>query len=552
MSAEKSQVATEVPVQGTTTFNYHLQSWRLGIVISSLCLGVFLLGLDVNIVSVAIPYITTQFQSLNAVSWYGSAYLMTVTAFQPGFGTLYKYFNAKVTYIASLLVFEVGSTVCAAAPSSNVLVFGRALLGVGAAGLAQGALAIIGYSVPLDKVPMYQGIVISAMGISVSVSPVIGGALTQYATWRWCFWINVPAGALVVLIVLVFVPFAESSNKSNSNKSFVEKLRHLDMIGLTLFLALICCILLALTWGGQKYGWGDSKIIGLFIGFGVLSMIFCIWQWKQGDFALIPPRVFLNRSICMGALALFGIYMAVNVYGYYFPIFFQSVQQVSIVDSGVRYLAFIVPQVVALATSGAVVTRWGYYVPYMIAGIAVSCVGGGLLTTIGIDTSTAKWASYLAVTGLGVGMCGQIPYMALQAVLDPTDVATGNAIAVFTSQFAGSLGIAIGQNILIRKLYEAVPVYTSAVTPAQVTSAGAIGLEALANGSSDILTALRHAYAIAVRQTLILPLAALCIAFPASCAMERLNIKVVTEQRKLAENRQGPTNEEEACSEHYK
>lgn len=93
----------------------------------------------------------------------------------------------------------------------------------------------------------------------------------------------------------------------------MDKLRHLDVIGLTMFLALICCVLLALTWGGQKYDWNNSRIIGLFIGFGLLSIIFCFWQWKQGDFALIPPRVFLNRSISMGALALFGIYMAVNV-----------------------------------------------------------------------------------------------------------------------------------------------------------------------------------------------------------------------------------------------
>lgn len=115
-----------------------------------------------------------------------------------------------------------------------------------------------------------------------------------------------------------------------------------------------------------------------------------------------------------------------------------------------------------------------------------------------------------------------------------------------------SIGIAIGQNLLIRKLYEAVPEYTDAVTPAQVAAAGATGLKALANGSSDILTALHQAYAISVRQTLILPLAAMCIAFPASCAMERLNIKVVTEQRQQAKRCPGPADEEEGCGENTK
>ncbi|ROW08463.1 hypothetical protein VMCG_03189 [Cytospora schulzeri] len=293
-----------------------------------------------------------------------------------------------------------------------------------------------------------------------------------------------------------------------------------------------------MTWGGQKYAWNDAKIIGMFVGFGLLVICFCFWQWKQGDFALIPPRVIQKRSISMGALALFGIYMAVNVYGYYFPIYFQSIQGVSIVTSGVRYLAFIIPQIVALALTGAVVTQWGYYVPYMIAGVAVSCIGGGLLTTIGTNTPQSKWASYLAITGLGVGMSGQIPYMALQAVLDPVDVATGNAIAGFASQFAGSLGIAIGQNLFIRQLYVAVPKYTDVVLPAQVVGAGATGLRALADGSTEVLTALRQAYADSVRPILILSLAAVCVALPASCAMERLNIKAVTEQRRNAERPQ--------------
>lgn len=185
----------------TVQSNTVLRAWQLIIVIGSLCLGIFLYGLDVNIVGVAIPRITTDFGSLDNVAWYGSAYLLTVTAFQPGLGSLYKYFNTKLVYMASLLIFEgkvpnhisdsaetksilVSSAVCAAAPSSNVLIFGRAFLGVGAAGLLQGALAIISNVVPLQKVPQYQGIVISAMGISVCLGPIVGGALVQYANWR--------------------------------------------------------------------------------------------------------------------------------------------------------------------------------------------------------------------------------------------------------------------------------------------------------------------------------------------------------------------------------
>ncbi|KAH8704633.1 major facilitator superfamily domain-containing protein [Phaeosphaeriaceae sp. PMI808] len=123
----------------------YLSSFRLFLVIGSLCLGIFLHGLDTNIIGVAVPKITTEFNSLNDIAWYGSSYLLTVTAFQPLFGNFYKYFAAKPIYLISIAIFEVGSIICATAQSSTALIPGRSVLGLGAAGLLQGALAIIRY-----------------------------------------------------------------------------------------------------------------------------------------------------------------------------------------------------------------------------------------------------------------------------------------------------------------------------------------------------------------------------------------------------------------------
>ncbi|GAW20476.1 hypothetical protein ANO14919_099820 [Xylariales sp. No.14919] len=512
----------------------HLHSWQLAIVVGALCLGVLLYGLDANIIGTAVPRITTEFKSLPDVAWYGAAYLVTVTAFQPFFGNMYRFFNTKIVYLVSIFIFEVGSILCASAPKSSVLIFGRAILGVGASGLLQGALAIIGYIVPLEKVPLFQGIVTSAVGISIFIGPIIGGALTEYATWRWCFWINVPAGAVTILIIFFFVPFAKNFNKATRELPLREKLRRIDAVGTVLFLGLVTSLLLALTWGGQQYAWRDSKIIGLFIGFGLILIVFCFWNWKRGELALIPLRVLRKRSICMGALVLFAYGIVLYVYGYYLPIFFQSVQGVTTTQSGVRYIAMVVPQIVSLVVVGAVVSIWGYYVPYMVAGAIVAAVGSGLLTTIGLDTPTVKWAAYLAVTGIGVGMASQLPYTALQVVLDPEDVAIGNAIAVFSSQLGGALGLAIGQNLLLTGIVRAVPEYTTAVTPAQVLTAGANGLTQLAS-SPIVLEALRRAYAQATRDVFILALAAAALTFPPTCAMEWLNI--TKESKNRAQNR---------------
>ncbi|KAI0843826.1 major facilitator superfamily domain-containing protein [Daldinia vernicosa] len=506
-----------------------LQSTRLFAIIGGLCLGTFLFGLDLNIIGVAIPPITTEFRSLADVAWYGSAYMLTLTAFQPLFGNLNKFFNPKVVYMISLSIFEVGSIVSAAAPRSDVLIVGRAILGLGAAGLLQGALAIIGLVVAVDKVPLYIGIVVSSMALSVCCGPVIGGALTEFVGWRWCFWINVPAGACVLIIIFFFVNISEPSlNQTTRNLSVYEKIQHMDFLGLILFLGSICCLLLVLTWGGQVYPWNNGRIIGLFVVFGVLTIGLIFWLVKRGDLALIPLRVLRNRTIYMGSITLVGYGITSVVYGYYLPILFQSVQGVSTTESGIRYIALVGPQIFAIVVTGALVSRWGYYV----SGGTLCCIGSGLLTTVDLTTPTIEWAAYLVIIGLGLGMAAQIPYTALQAVLEPEDVATGNAIAVFSFHLAGAIGTAIGQTLLIDGLNIAVPHYTSGlVSPAAVIQAGATGLTAVAPGDMQLLQDLRWAYGAAVRRTIILGLAGACLTVPASCGMEWLNIKRIAEER---------------------
>lgn len=242
---------------------------------------------------------------MNDIAWYGSSYLLTVTAFQPLFGNFYKYFPAKPVYLISIAIFEVGSIICATAPNSIALILGRSVLGLGAAGLLQGALAIIGYAVKLEKVPQYQGIVISAFGVSVCTGPIIGGALTDRVSWRWCFWINVPAGLVVIVLLASFMTIKSKVNHLNYGIPIWTKLKNMDIVGTVLFMASICLLLVVLQLGGNKLAWSSSKTIGLIVGFVLIMAGFVILQLKRGEHATIPPRVMKQRSIYTGALVLF-------------------------------------------------------------------------------------------------------------------------------------------------------------------------------------------------------------------------------------------------------
>jgi hypothetical protein len=163
------------------------KSTKLLLITIALALSVFCVALDNTIIATAIPKITDDFKAINDVGWYGSAYLLTTCAFQLFFGKLYTFFSIKYVYLAAFLVFEVGSVVCGAAPNSTALIIGRAVAGLGSAGIFSGAILIIANSVPLRSRAAYTGIFGAMYGVASVAGPLMGGAFTDNSnlTWRW-------------------------------------------------------------------------------------------------------------------------------------------------------------------------------------------------------------------------------------------------------------------------------------------------------------------------------------------------------------------------------
>ncbi|KAF2405494.1 MFS general substrate transporter [Trichodelitschia bisporula] len=450
--------AVEEPVYEENEEDYP-KSWKLGLISVALCLSVFCMALDNTIIATAIPRITDQFKALDSVGWFGSAYLLTTCSFQLIFGKLYTFYSIKWTYLAALFIFEIGSLICGVAPNATALIVGRAVAGLGCAGIFSGAILIVAHTVPLRQRPTYTGMIGAMYGIASVAGPLMGGAFTDRLTWRWCFYINLPFGAVTALFIIIF--FQSPKRKKATPITFREQLRQMDLLGNFFFLPGIISLLLALQWGGSKYEWKSGRIIGLFVVFAILIIAFIAVQiWKQ-EKATVPPRIIKNRNIWGSAVFAACTGGAFFVFCFYLPIWFQAIKGASAVKSGIMNLPMILGLVVISVIAGGSVSALGYYTPFMYISVVLMSIGAGLLTTLKVNAGHSKWIGYQFVFGAGVGFGMQQPLIAAQTVVALPDVPIATAIMMFSQTLGGSLIISVAQNVfsnqLIKNLARVVP-----------------------------------------------------------------------------------------------
>ncbi|KAJ0124042.1 HC-toxin efflux carrier TOXA [Diaporthe amygdali] len=481
-----------------------------------ICIILFLVVLDGSIVSTAAPTITDEFRSLNDLGWYSSVYYMTFCIAQLQFGKLNVRYPIRIVYSCCMFLFLVGSAICGAAPNSPALIIGRAIAGIGSAGLLVGSFALIPVLTPPLRRPLVTGIIGGVLGFGMSVGPMIGGAFTENITWRWAFYMNLPIGGFCYFgfFFLVYPPKIAPAKPLTLGRFF----HTLDLYGLLTVTPCVACLLIALQWGGTTYAWSNGRVIALLTLFGILVLAFIGVELWVGDDAMVPKRVVKQRSVIASVLFAFTNGGSCYLFAYYIPIWFQACRDNDPIQAGVNMLPLVIAQTIASISCGLGVASTGYIWPFMTVASVFTAIGAGLLTTFQVDISDDKWIGYQIIYGIGMGLAAQTPLMVAQNVVALEDIAIASSLIMMMQAIGGSVFISLVQAVFTNSLTK--NLVGTGLSEKQISDALAGGVTNISDGLTGTLRArvldvvndsLTHAWLVSVVLTSVSLLGALAV-----------------------------------------
>ncbi|KAF7336497.1 MFS general substrate transporter [Mycena sanguinolenta] len=408
------------------------------VVMTGLAITMFLASLDNTIVTTALPTITADLRgTASDYSWTGVSYMLSSGACMPLWGKLSDVVARKAILYPCIALFLIGSGLCGAATSMPFLIACRAVQGVGSGGVVVMVQVVISDIVSLRDRGKYSSVIGGTWGIASVLGPLLGGILTEKASWRWCFWINLPTGGIAaILLLFVNVPPARKL-------TFAEFLQKFDFAGILLLMTGTGTLLAGFSIAADN-GWSDPATIGLVATGPVLLALALVIESRTTRMAILPVRLLKTRT----TLSLFGIdllhataFMCTN---FYLPVVFQGVNGDSALRSGLKMFPIAVGGSIVTVIVGPLVTATKLTRPFIWTGTVVMTIGAGLLVSLNEKSNLGKELGFTLVQGIGAGFLFQPPMIALQAAMPLKDLAAVTGAYYLVRTLGTSMGVSLG------------------------------------------------------------------------------------------------------------
>jgi EmrB/QacA subfamily drug resistance transporter len=433
MSRLRARLARKPP-------GYRLTIGRVLAIYGAIMMALLLAALDQTIVATALPAIIDDVGGLTSYSWVITAYILATTVTVPLYGKLGDIHGRRRLYLVAISIFLVGSVLCGLAQSLTQLIAFRVVQGLGAGGLFALAHATIGVIVPPRERGRYQGLLGSTFIFGSIIGPALGGLLVDQASWRWCFYVNLPVGAVALAVIAIAIP-----------KRTQRRDHYLDIPGAALLAGGTGSLLLGLVWGGRDYGWGSPQVVVAFVAAAVLLTLFAFVERRAPE-PILPFGLLRRPTVATGTAAIGLSAMAMVGTIAFVPLFVQGVIGTSATASGVVLTPFMVGAVTASAISGQWISRSGRYRPNALVGPVVLASGLFLLSTMDTGTSNTEAAMYMVVAGVGLGLMMQVFVVAVQNVVPLRAMGSATALTQFSRSIGATLGVTLMGVIINRGL----------------------------------------------------------------------------------------------------
>jgi EmrB/QacA subfamily drug resistance transporter len=440
-------------------------------ILGAVLLALFLGALDQTIVGTALPRIVTDLGGNEYYTWVVTIYLLTSTITVPFYGKLSDLYGRKPMMMFGVIVFLIGSALSGLSQNMAMLILFRGIQGIGAGALFPIALAVIGDLYTPAERGRYQGLFGAVFGISFIIGPALGGLLTDYVSWHWIFYVNIPVGIISLIVLARLLPTVKREGAT----------RDFDLAGAAVFIVAISALLVGLT-NKQTGEWTDAAVGGLIVASAILGALFVAIEARARE-PIIPLGMFRNRtytaSIVSTFLVSFGFFGAII----FLPRWFQFVNGSSATESGYQIFPLLIGLIGSSIISGILVSRTGRYKGIILTGLVLMTAGIALMTQLKADTDiTTLWA-WMFVTGAGIGPTLSVYTIVVQNAVPFKQLGVATSNLTFFRQIGGSVGLAVTGTIFGTRLIEELPgQLTAAGVPAQaVSQVSGAGTNALDN-----------------------------------------------------------------------